>query len=168
VEPDHWVLLATARLWPLCDQCSPPFPRETLTRHAAKICRRMLDDRPRPGERALESGCLTPDGRTCPTATRVEGLTAALTFLPDSEASLRDEIKQTVGEAVDFLLRSQVRAGPYAGGIPRAVGSNAETPTDSAAQRDAHRRTEIRIDYVQHALSAMIQWEQVNAGDAES
>ncbi len=165
VEPDHWALLATARLWPLCDRCTPPFPRETLSRHAIKICRRMLDEPERLDGVTFEPGCLTPDGRTCPTATRVEGLTAALAFLPDSKASLRSEISRAVGEAIDFLLRSQVRQGRYAGGIPRAVGSAGPAGAAPEPRRDAHRRTEVRVDYVQHALSAMIQSEQLERGD---
>ena len=98
----------------------------------------------------------------------MEGLTAALTFLPDSEASLRGEISQAVGEAVDFLLRSQVRQGRYAGGIPRAVGSDGQMGAAASASRhEARRRNEIRMDYVQHALSAMIQSEQIEARHAK-
>ena len=160
VEADHWALLATARLWPLRDECSPPLPPETLQRHAVQICRQILDTRDAISGPIRETGCLTPDGRTCPTATRVEGLAAALTFLPDDEATLRDDIRRTIARAAGFLISSQIRQGPHAGGIPGAV----EVSRESASTRDrVSHSTEIRIDYVQHALSALIQWEELAA-----
>lgn len=161
VEPDHWALLATARLWPVCDECRPPLPRETLSRHAVQICRRMLNDRPWMPSDSPWAGCLTYDGRTCPTATRIEGLAAALTFLPDEHAELRQEIRQAVGPAVDFLRRSQIRHGPYAGGIPGAVASGDPVEPPPKSWGGVSPESEIRVDFVQHAISAMIQWEQL-------
>ena len=65
-----------------------------------------------------------------------------------------------VHEGMAFLLNSQVRTGPYAGGIPRGVRTY---PDDgSGSLRTFNQRvTEIRIDYVQHALSAMIQYREL-------
>ncbi|HLA85230.1 MAG TPA: hypothetical protein VJL29_10580 [Thermoguttaceae bacterium] len=157
VEPDHWALLATARLWPVCDRCNPPLPREMLLEHAKQICRRMLDDRPDWSKETVRWGCLTHDGRTCPTATRVEGLAAALTFLPDEEAALREEIRRAVGPAVEFLRRSQIRQGPCRGGIPGVVAR--DKPWAGLLEKPGET-TEIRVDYVQHALGGMIEWEK--------
>ena len=58
-----------------------------------------------------------------------------------------------------YLLRCQVQSGPLQGGIPCAISF---IPTgDAVDDAELKRRAgEIRIDYVQHALSAMIQYEQ--------
>ncbi len=56
---------------------------------------------------------------------------------------------------MNFLLRAQITKGKYSGGIPRAVG---RLSSNKAFNR---RIREIRIDYVQHALSAMVQYEQM-------
>lgn len=58
---------------------------------------------------------------------------------------------------MNFLLIAQLTEGRYAGGIPRAVG---RFGNDRKFNR---RHREIRIDYVQHALSAMIQYAQLDA-----
>lgn len=152
VEADHWALLATARLLPLLDQCdSPPASRDELMRHAVQICQSILSERPNIAEEAPEHGCFTDDGRTCPTATRIEGLLAALEFLPEQHAGLRAWITMSVADGVAFLMRSQSRDGPLAGAIPQIVSS--------PERRTSRRATEVRIDYVQHALSGMIQYE---------
>jgi len=158
VEADHWALLATSRLWPLRDECDPPLPAETLQRHAVQICRQILATRDAISGPVRETGCLTADGRTCPTATRVEGLAAALTFLSDEDATLCDDIRRTIGRATGFLIDSQIRQGPHAGGIPGSI----ELDPESVATPDrVSPSDEIRIDYVQHALSALIQWEEL-------
>jgi hypothetical protein len=126
----------------------------------------MLAELDRSAAGGGEPGCFTPDGRTCPTATRVEGLTAAMAFLPDSEAALRAQIQQAAGQGIDFLLRSQVRQGPCAGGFPHEVGSYERKKNGPAKARNEARRTEIRMDYVQHALDGMIQWRELQAAAA--
>jgi hypothetical protein len=164
VEADHWALLATARLLPVYDQYrQPPATREELLRHAAQICESILAERPEIPEDAVEHGCMTDDGRTCPTATRVEGLLAALEFLPEDETRLRERITAAMSEAVPFLMRSQVHEGPLAGGIPHRVRP---VPEDDPryAKFDPARMSEVRIDYVQHALCGMIRYEAMLGG----
>ncbi|MBN1908678.1 MAG: hypothetical protein JW818_02975 [Pirellulales bacterium] len=182
VEPDHWALLATAKLLDHLDELdNPPVSRETAIAHARQICYSMLAARHVYPAGALEHGCFTADARTCPTATRVEGLLAALTFLPADEeptsgagegtsgapaksggqiTASRREIRQAAADGIAFLMRAQVRQGRYAGGIPRYIRP---LPEDHPSYRPASRlaMTEIRIDYVQHALSGMIQFERL-------
>jgi hypothetical protein len=161
VEADHWVLLATAKLLEISNEQAPALSRYRFLQHAIQICESILA---RAGESAAigpDRGCMTGDGRTCPTATRLEGLQAALTFLPPNTHDLRTRISSAVADGIQFLLRSQVTSGRYAGGFPRGVRP---MPNDLRKADYAFnlRVKEIRIDYVQHALSAMMQFERLS------
>ena len=161
VEADHWALLATIKLMPVYDCLDhPPLPKKAIFQHAIQICESILAEKTTYSPHATEYGCLTDDGRTCPTATRLEGLLAALTFLPAENRSLRERITSAVTEGISFILRSQVSSGKHAGGIPRAIRPLPLKHPRSAKSFN-ERATEVRIDYVQHALSAMIQYEQM-------
>jgi hypothetical protein len=160
VEADHWALLATARLLPLYDRCRKPLPVQALERHAVQICESILAGRPYKYDDPVRYGSFTADGRTSPTATRLEGLLAALTFLPSEYNNLRTKMTVAIDDGLKFLLRSQIRTGPLAGGIPRAIRW---LPEDHPQfKRSFNRRaTEVRIDYVQHALSAMLHYGRI-------
>jgi hypothetical protein len=147
VPADHWALIATARLLPYCDHDScPGSSREELINHATQICTSILHDQFRGSAAAGIEGAFDPDGRTAPTATRLEGLLAALEFLPKADLRARTEAATARGTA--FLLRIQVAIGPYSGGMPGA----ATRALDSSA---------IRIDYVQHTLCAWLRYQQL-------
>jgi len=152
VEADHWALLATARLFSLAEEHALVIDRAAALRHAVQVCEAILDEKPRYAASRQTAGCLTADGRTCPTATRLEGLLAALRFLPPEHAALRARIGPALHEGIAFLVRAQVKDGPHSGAIPRAAEPRG--PGDE-------RATEVRIDYVQHALSAMIQYDRL-------
>ncbi len=159
VEADHWILLATAKLLEFMDESQYAFPKDAILRHGLQICTSMLLQKHPFPEDVPEHGSFLYDGRTTPTATRLEGLLAALTFLPPEEMALRNRITAAIHDGIAFLLRSQIQEGVYAGGIPRAVRLLPEThPRFSTSFNN--RATEIRIDYVQHALCAMIQYHQ--------
>jgi len=169
VPVDHWALLGTARLLPHYRRCRPPVPAEAVIDHAARLCRAILAGAPASAAPGL-GGCLVAGAATCPTAIRCEGMLAALEFLPAGYAQLRTRIARQLAESVDFLIRSQIKAGPYAGGITRVArptGGGPSAPTDHARPgrraraRPDPRATQIRIDFVQHALSAMMQYEKL-------
>ncbi|MCB0385783.1 MAG: hypothetical protein KDD43_10350, partial [Bdellovibrionales bacterium] len=108
-------------------------------------------------------GGSTRDGRTTPTATRLEGLLAAYEFLPDSESELKAEILRVSRLGVGFLIKNQIKdEGPFKGAIPRAIGPVKKGQDRNSIRQFNLRATEIRIDYVQHALSAMLQLESIN------
>jgi hypothetical protein len=159
---DHWVLLATARLLPHYDTLPLPVPREAVLWHALQICWSILDE-----GRAVASvqqdpilqGGFVLDGRTTPTATRLEGLLAALTFLPLEEDALRQDIQQAADSGVDFLRRAMVQRGEHAGAMPRAIRRLQQGEPGSSSSFD-QRATEVRVDYVQHALSAFLQYDR--------
>jgi hypothetical protein len=159
VEADHWALLATAKLLPLYDRCRQPLPKAAIERHAVQICESILKSLPLKYDNSIRYGSFTEDGRTTPTAIRLEGLLAALSFLPADYTDLRKKMVAAINEGMQFLLRSQIQSGKHAGGIPRAIHT---LPEDHPQFKKSFNRraTEVRIDYVQHALSAMLQYER--------
>ncbi len=126
-----------------------------LTNHAIQICDTILQSQIEDLERPEYDGGFSEDGRTTPTATRLEGLQAALSFLPLNH-EVRKPIDFAVRRGISFLLRVQISEGEFIGAFPRAVDKiDQEIPN---ADKFNRRATEVRIDYVQHALSAMIQY----------
>jgi len=85
------------------------------------------------------------DGRSAPTATRLEGLIAAYSVLEDYDPQRAQRLVRPLSLGVELLLRCQVTEGPARGGVVRSVD-----------QRGPGRPGELRIDYTQHALSAWI------------
>jgi hypothetical protein len=152
VPADHWALLATADALPLVDGRR----RALLMGHALQVVDSMLAGRPDQIAHAALSGCLTDDGRTTPTATRLEGLQAVLPLIPASRPRLRQTLKRAIDGGLGFLLRAQKRSGSLRGGMPRAMRQSGDD-----------RAEEVRIDYAQHAMSAWLQYLDAQPGDAQ-
>lgn len=105
-------------------------------------------------------GGFMKDGRTTPAATRMEGLLAALEFIPE-QLPVHAYIAAGAPYGIEFLLNAQVKEGEYIGAYPRATRL---LPGISEEILQANARvTEVRIDYVQHALSALIQYQDILA-----
>jgi hypothetical protein len=164
VAADHWSLLATAKLLPLYDRSHQSLSRQAIRDHAIQICKSILNQAEQVPENDSAYGGFTGDGRTTPTATRIEGLLAALSFLPPEHNGLRKRITDSVNKGIAFLLGAQVSKGKYAGAIPRGVR---RLPQDHPRFTKSFNRrvTEVRIDYVQHTLSSMIQYHRIFFGD---
>jgi hypothetical protein len=148
VPADHWALLASARLYPHVDAAT----RAQLLAHAIQVCEVMLADQ-------ISDGGFNRSGAITPTSTRLEGLQAALTFIPP-EHELYGRVQTAVEAGIRFLSAAEITEGNYAGGIPRAIGPVNPEVKDAASFNQ--RCTEIRIDYVQHALSAMLAYIRAN------
>ncbi len=131
VPPDHWALIATAKLLPYCEEDACPISRDALIRHAERICHSLLlGQLIHPSGQGLD-GSFDATGRTVPTATRMEGLLAAWEFLPEKEnAKLRARIEDAANHGVAFLLRAQIRSGPLSGGMPGAVFGDTSASTE--------------------------------------
>lgn len=155
IPADHWALLATEKILSLENSNELPISRELLISHAIQICETMLRDQIDNPERPKYDGGFSEDGRTTPTATNLEGLLAALSFLPPNH-EIRTRINSSISRGISFLLRAQISEGEFTGAIPRAVGRKRGNSYD--AEKFNRRVTEVRIDYVQHAMSAMIQY----------
>lgn len=141
VPPDHWALIAMAKMVIFCDKISCPVSREELLQYANQVCASIVHDQLRNPVAPMD-GAFDATGRTAPVATRMEGLLAALEFLPKNE--FRAKVEAATGRGIAFLVRVQIKSGPYAGGIP------------STFLAGAPGTSEIRIDGVQHALSAWL------------
>lgn len=146
LPPDHWTLIATAKLLLDCQENACGATRDELVRHAVRVCNSILREQFRSGTPAGIDGAFDPAGRTAFAATRLEGLLAALEFIPKGD--LHDRIDIAVSHGIAFLLRAQVATGTYAGGMPGAIHTSA---LDSS---------EVRIDNVQHALCAWLRYAQ--------
>ena len=157
VPADHWALLATEKMLALENIDELPVSKELLINHAIQICDAMLQDQIDNPERPDYDGGFSKDGRTTPTATRLEGLQAALSFVPP-DYELRQRIDTAVQRGILFLLRAQVSEGDFMGAFPRAIRKIDQNRP--GADKFNRRATEVRIDYVQHALSAMIKYLQ--------
>ena len=154
VPADHWALIATGAVW---SDLSVP-ERQLLRAHAEKVVSSILAEQIGPGE--FMAGGFARDGRTTPTSTRLEGLLAAEALFRD-EADFHLDIMVALDAGIGFLLDAQLKEGPFAGGVPRAV---APLPEGSRGYKGFNRRqTEIRIDYVQHALSAFVGYRRLPA-----
>jgi len=157
IPADHWALLATAKLLALSPDRLPPEIRRQLVDHTAQICESILADQVIDPDRPLHDGGFTEEGRTTPTAARLEGLLAAQKFLPP-EHPMRPRIREAIRRGITFLVRAQVKEGRFAGAFTRAVSTI--DPGAENAESFNRRATEIRIDYTQHALSALLEFQR--------
>lgn len=151
---DQWSLIACAILFSLKNYPDNILPRHKIIAYAQQVSQVILEEQILYSDQKQLIGSFNKEGRTTPTATRVEALFAALDILGRKDVMLQNAILSSIHSAVGFLLNAQVIEGKYAGGIPRTAGLSA---TDRIFDR---RAAEIRIDYVQHLLSALIRFEQ--------
>lgn len=157
IPHDHWALIATSKVLPHIEAFATPEARGLIMGHAVQVIEAMLAGVPRDVDDPDLRGMLTFDGTLTPTATRLEGLLAMLPLLDGAEhAELRARVVAACHGGIAFLLAAQIREGELAGGIPRARKPLPEQMTKGAIARVG----EVRIDYVQHALSAFIEYER--------
>lgn len=156
--PDHWALIATAELFRLAQRDHVQVPREALLNHAMQICHRILEEGYDPPAWPPMEGALVARGHVVSTASRLEGLLAALTFLPPSHP-MTAHVTSAVHRGIAFLLRAQVKEGPYAGGFPLAI---MVLPPDMGTDvvKFNKEATEIRVDHLAHALSAIVHYSE--------
>ena len=144
---DHWLLIAIGEIASVVT-AEPalaskfPFSQTDMLTHGIRIADAMLAEQ----RRADGGGAFTPDRRSTPTATRLEGIGALLASLPADDPA-RSRLTDAAHHGTLFLLKCQSReSGTRAGGIPRSCRADAR----------GRRSKEIRIDYVQHTLSAFL------------
>ncbi len=166
LPPDHWALLATGKLIKHSRAGKTKTTVAQLKSHAERICESMLIETRRLCAEPIAEVGLTGDGRTCSTATRLEGHLAALTHSLIRQDALRRCVETQAKASMRFLLDTQIRTGLVAGGMPRAA--RRLPVADNEYSKTFNRRAgEIRIDYVQHAISAMMQFEKFIAAGTQ-
>lgn len=147
VPVDHWSLIASSKLIELARVQDAEVSEELILNHALQNVKVIMGSQVSQHRNHRFHGGFNDDGRTTPTATRLEGLLAAHTFL--SHLEVADDIKISIDAGIRFLLDAQIKSGLYEGGMPRAVER-----IEGEDYEFNERATEIRIDYVQHAMSA--------------
>jgi len=150
VPADHWALIATNKIIKIADENSLSIPRKKIIDHGIQISEIILNNVPKLPETSPIYGCLLPNGNTTPTSTRLEGLLAFYGVLPDEYKQLREKIQKVSANGISFLERVQIKKGRYKGGIPKVPEHGNKKGSE-----------QIRIDYVQHALSAMIEYQKL-------
>lgn len=148
---DHWLMIAVERLLVAYDLGESQ--KSIVVEHVADLGRTMIEEQRDAFRMGGLDGSFVPDGRSTPTATRLEGLLALQSILlrEDAYPDLQQEVNKSIAMGIQFLLRCQVQDGRGRGGFLRALQK-----TSIADRSFKRRQTEIRIDYVQHALSALV------------
>jgi hypothetical protein len=154
LPPDHWALLATERLFSVVGSGQLKYPKSIYVNHAAQICASMIRNQILLTSYGSLIGGYSPDGRVTPSSTRLEGLIASVDVLP-AEHPYRTSLERSIHWGIDFLLRAQIKDGRYRGAFPHAVALPREAFPDGTPDEHA---AEIRVDYLQHALSALIRY----------
>lgn len=165
VEADHWALLATEKLLGHYNELELDIPAELFIEHGVQICKSMIMQMPQFPSFSPYYGCMTPDGRTTPTSTRMEGLLSIVYVIPKERQSLIYSNLLVCNKGIGFTQRAMVNKGPYSGGVTRALCGPGVEPERFGITPDSRRESEIRIDYVQHALSAWIQYYNLVFGE---
>lgn len=161
VPADHWALIATGHLIAHLEPEEDADIRALLVEHALQISNFIIsNEMPEHEEGSLLAGSLGRSlGEITPTATRLEGLIAVRDLIKVDDPALAEKVDAAIEQGILFLLRSQVGEGTYEGGFPRAIRRITDSRT--LPKNFNRRATEIRIDYVQHALSALIGYEKM-------
>ena len=155
---EHWTCQAMAELW----RASPDRSALDFCVRWQRFGRRLqhvAGDSPHDSDGALGiDPILTP--RVTPTAARVEAAVATLDVVLHGEvevdAAERRALEAQIRRALAFILRQQLRPGPaHLFADPAAV---AGAVPGSAVD------LQLRIDYAQHAGSAMVRWLEVTDG----
>jgi hypothetical protein len=152
VPADHWALIASDMIL----RNAPSLSQESHTKilsHANKVVRKILSQRVISHRFESAIGGFTKDGRTTPTATRVEGLVAIYKHLKDPK--IKKITHDAIVAAAIFLQKAQVLKGRFRGAIPRSIFK--KSGKGKKVNSFNTRASEVRIDYVQHALSALIE-----------
>ncbi len=160
VPPDHWALLATAKLFSLKDSGLSEKQRELIANHAVQVVRSMLAGQVSSSDSNIDRG-FTRAGNTTSAACRMEGIIAVYPHLPETvRAGLG--VRESCDRAVNFLLNAQVEDAKYRGAFPHSAGRS------FIFSESSEKSGEIRIDYVQHALSAILEYREQFLVNADS
>jgi len=157
---DHWLLIAIGALADRFDavQGPPPIDRGAVLAHGKDIARSMLLEQGATGWVPGVRGAFDPNGRITPASTRLEGLVALHGALEPGDP-FRARLRKAIRRGVGFVLAGQLEAPPA------AAGGFVEALPGPFSKMDREETRSIRIDYVQHALSALVGWQRILTGN---
>ncbi len=145
VPIDQWAAIATRKLFETPDNGLTDKEKIILKYHSkqiadAAIARQIID------KKSKFYGSFGGEMRLCSIATVLEGLSAIYYTVDDK--NLKTRIKTALDAGCEFLAKTQVKEGVFAGGVPYSPYWK--------AKHAPKKFKVIRIDNVQHALSAWI------------
>ncbi|GAA4846618.1 hypothetical protein [Algivirga pacifica] len=155
VETDCWALIATSKLYKSQNYSQFKVSEERLNQHAKQICESILALKINSHRSPYHIGGFQENGYVTPTSCRLEGLTAALSFLPQQDP-LYSKVVESLQTGYIFLLRAQYKKGTFTGGFPRKVSYNNGLKL---------KTNMIQIDCVQHSLSALVGFMNLQVDD---
>ncbi|WP_196159496.1 hypothetical protein [Reinekea sp. G2M2-21] len=149
---DHWALIATAKYFGF--KLSNEQKHRDIYLHAVEVTKTMLLQQITEDKinRFLVGG-FSNNGAITPSATTLEGLIAISPFIKNSDIDKKD-LYTAIELGIEFIRSGIIRSDELKGGVKRAI---AQFDVDHPMATDHNRRVdEIRIDYVQHVLSALL------------
>lgn len=153
---DHWAMLATKKLFETPDNGLLEEEKLLLQAHAAQMANVIIYNQIVDEGNTYRGGFID-NFRLCSIGTMMEGL-VAIYYVADDEM-LKQQVLFALKLGTEFLSRYQVKGGDSKGGIPAdAYWTLIYAPKASQV---------IRIDNVQHVLSAWITFRQLEIDFAE-
>lgn len=147
---DHWAMLATRKLFETPDNGLTADEKLLLQKHAEQMANSILDNQIVDIGNTYRGG-FVENLRLCSIGTIMEGF-VAIYYCTDDE-KLRAKVLNALTLGTDFLSRFQVKEGERKGGIPTNAYWNLSNADDKSKV--------IRVDNVQHVLSAWITYSQI-------
>lgn len=147
---DHWAMLATKKLFETQNNTLTKDEKIILQKHAAQMANSILPKQITDPKDPL-AGSFKGNARLCSIGTMMEGLVAIYAVVDDEDLKYR--VMNGLRLGTRFLGRYQVKDGSKKGGLP----NNAYWRSAKANKKSR----EIRIDNVQHVLSAWITFNEL-------
>jgi len=156
VPADHWALLATSKIIEISKKQNLQIPTGLIVGHGKQVVDSIVSGIPRYTESNPNYGCLARGCRTTPTSTRLEGLISFYKVLGPEDNELKETISNASKKGIEFIIKTQVKEGKYKGAIPQGY-----IPDINQLKKSQVKLAIVRIDYVQHALSAFLDYKKV-------
>lgn len=151
IKFDHWGMLATQKLFATPDNAMNSPQRDLMRKFVERNVKAIIAKQ-NLNTRDEKFGSFTINRSLCGNATNMEGLIAAYQCLDDKV--LKQKLAYSLKAGVEFLAKRQVKTGIHEGGVP------ASPDWDKPEAKNIDK--EIRIDYVQHAMSAWLAYKSLS------
>lgn len=152
-EFDHWAMLATEKLFRTPENGLSAEERARLVFHARQMAYKVLPTQILDGQ-PHEIGSMGGNISPCSNGTKMEGLISVYHILDGAgEEELREQILTALDHLAEFLARAQVQEPFLRGGLPTSAGWRIPGAPKKACI--------VRIDNVQHVLSAWVRYQEI-------